>query len=475
MILKLFDIFKTKKKIIIFYWFIFFIIFFGIWLNITFGNPSFINLLYHLQFNFYGLFEADVNFLFSFIYNCLVNTFFLSIFVTLIYSKLRLTFNLYFHLLVLFLSFITLFFNLNAYSFILNNFSKSSYITENYISPIKFDAPTNKKNLILIYLESIENSYSDTKIFEKDLLKPLNIESKTSFSFKNYTQTYGSEWTIGSFVSTQCGIPLKPIIFDHNHIGQNINSYLPGVTCLGDILKLHGYKNIYMGGASSSFAGKGKFLSQHGYEEIYGKNEWINLGYPEKNFSNWGLYDDLLFEEAKKKILQLEKKNTLYNLTLLTLDTHHPKGFVSNFCYNMKVKNLEDIINCNSYLVRNFLDFFYENELHKNTNLVILGDHLSAANEISNKLKKINNRFIFNIFYSNDNFQKNREKMYSYSMFPTILNFLNFEFKDNKLGLGTSGINFRTNNAIIEDLDSVQLRNKLSKYSLVYNSFWLPK
>ena len=141
----------------------------------------------------------------------------------------------------------------------------------------------------------------------------------------------------------------------------------------------------------------------------------------------------------------------------------------------MKVKNLEDIINCNSYLVRNFLDFFYENELHKNTNLVILGDHLSAANEISNKLKKINNRFIFNIFYSNDNFQKNREKMYSYSMFPTILNFLNFEFKDNKLGLGTSGINFRTNNAIIEDLDSVQLRNKLSKYSLVYNSFWLPK
>ena len=33
-----------------------------------------------------------------------------------------------------------------------------------------------------------------------------------------------------------------------------------------------------MGGASTSFAGKDKFLHQHHYHEVYGREEWLKSG-----------------------------------------------------------------------------------------------------------------------------------------------------------------------------------------------------
>jgi hypothetical protein len=37
---------------------------------------------------------------------------------------------------------------------------------------------------------------------------------------------------------------------------------------------------------------------------------------------DWGLYDDVLFEELQKKYNELSEKNEKFFLTTLTLDTH---------------------------------------------------------------------------------------------------------------------------------------------------------
>lgn len=75
-----------------------------------------------------------------------------------------------------------------------------------------------------------------------------------------------------TIAATQCGVPLERMtVFDPNTQGQGINSFLKNAVCLPDLLTEQGYRNVFMGGASITFAGKDKFLSQHHYHEAYGR------------------------------------------------------------------------------------------------------------------------------------------------------------------------------------------------------------
>ena len=76
----------------------------------------------------------------------------------------------------------------------------------------------------------------------------------------------------------------------------------------------------------------------------------------------------------------------------------------------------------------------------KNTNVVILGDHLFMASSRKQKsLHFANERYIFNRFFTEDKLVKNRDEMLSFDMFPTILYSLGFSFERGQLGLGYSG------------------------------------
>ena len=86
----------------------------------------------------------------------------------------------------------------------------------------------------------------------------------TSQKVPFFLETKFNNFTIGSIVSTQCGIPQKPIgIFDtrliykkdklkHQRNVFGMKSFLPNATCLGDILKINNYSNtlIYSGDIS---------------------------------------------------------------------------------------------------------------------------------------------------------------------------------------------------------------------------------
>ena len=128
---------------------------------------------------------------------------------------------------------------------------------------------------------------------------------------------------MAALVASQCSVPIKSVtLFERSFQGFYVNNFLDNALCLGDILQAEGYINIFMGGAPISYAGRSNFLTTHGYTEVYGKNDWKDLG--ETQFNDWGLYDDRLIYQAKEKIKHLETQSTPYNLTLLTVDTHFP-------------------------------------------------------------------------------------------------------------------------------------------------------
>lgn len=435
-------------------------------LESNFGKPGIEQIIFHLSFD--NTDTSDKTILWSGIVECIIFPFIISSLLTwLEYYFKR---NYKFHLLFLIYSIIYLIYDLSLVSFINHRLSGAdkAYIAKNYVDPrnVKIIQKSVKKNLIMIYIESMENSYRNQLLFGKNLIK--DLDSISNITFSNYQQVPGTDWTTAAIVATQCAMPMKVVALFSSQ--DNLKEgYYPDLQCLGNILKDNGYKNIFMGGASLNFGRKGKFLKSHGYIEMYGREEWAAMGVSKEMMNEWGIYDDFLFQQAKKKLSELHSSDELYNLTLLTVEMHYPKGYFSPTCIERGAVTYEDLIECASYQVKDFVDFAENIGALENTNIVILGDHLAPISMTKTKLAKKEVRSIFNNFISKDRFIPNRKEINHFDIFPTIIEFLGFEVKGGKLGLGYSGF---SNSIDVSKIDSSEIvRENLLPKSDRYNQF----
>jgi phosphoglycerol transferase len=323
------------------------------------------------------------------------------------------------HIWLLFLSFLYFAKVFSLHSYVLEQLNKGRLFIS-YINPENINIePHNSKNLVLIYMESMEDAYKDSDLFGRNLLKSLYKEK--GVSFKRYRQRGATGWMIAGIFATQCGRPITASFVEDNHI------------CLSDILDEHGYYNIFMGGTSLEFTRKGDFFLKHKYHEVYGREEWVKRGVQEIN--EWGAYDEDIFKQAKIRLEELHKKGGLFNLTILTGDTHAPNGYLSEYCKTRGANSLEEIVECSSYQVSNFVEFIKEKGYLKNTNIVIIGDHLFPLDSQFHNIPK-SERFIFNRFISEELPIKNRKEIVHFDLFPTILDYIGLKVKDGSLALG---------------------------------------
>ncbi|MGZ3181935.1 MAG: sulfatase-like hydrolase/transferase [Telluria sp.] len=315
------------------------------------------------------------------------------------------------------------------------------YFGAHYIPPATARMAAHKpKNLILVYVESLEAAYADSRLWGRDLVAPLTALGGSHF--EAYRQAPGTGWTIAAIVSTQCGLPLERVtLFDINTQGQMVDSFLNNATCLGDILAAHGYRNVFLGGAAEEFAGKGKFLRQHHYGEVDGKEEWLKAGLREADMNGWGMYDADLFERARIKLDELHRAGKPFNLTVLTVDTHEPDGHLSRQCAARGYSGFEGVITCTAEDAAAFVRFAQERGYLEDTNVVILGDHLARSNPLSAQLGTVAHRAIFNAFIGRDAPLPSRSQLLHFDLLPSILEFVGFDLPDGRMGLGYSAFN----------------------------------
>jgi phosphoglycerol transferase len=335
---------------------------------------------------------------------------------------------------------------------------------------VKFKA-TAPQSLIWIYVESLETTYSNKKIFGRDLLAQLNALKIGQISFSQFEQVTGTEWTIASLVASQCGIPLKLVsVFDTNRRFELIKQFLPRATCLSDILASQGYTNVFLKGGTLGFAGFNKFLQTHHYQEKHGKNEWLQDGIKKNQLIGWGLPDDLLFEKAKKTLAKLMHRQKPFNLTIFTVDTHGVDGQLNESCRGSRGKSFADIVECTANQVADFVGYIKKQGWSDNLTIVIMGDHLAMQNAVSDKLLSSPQRYIFNLILSSKSLPKNTDRLVHFDLFPTVLHALGFSFPGNKLALGHSVLGEQ--NSETDDTRLAQLRNILSQRSKTYEKLW---
>lgn len=102
------------------------------------------------------------------------------------------------------------------------------------------------KNLLLIYLESVEAIYTDEAIF-RGLTSELNRYRAQGLNFDNVRQTLGTGWTIAGMLASQCGTPL--LLSSITGVNDAMEyGFFDKAICLGDILRQAGYVQSFMGG-----------------------------------------------------------------------------------------------------------------------------------------------------------------------------------------------------------------------------------
>ncbi len=346
----------------------------------------------------------------------------------------------------------------------------SNYYEENYVFPNSQNVKFNKKkNLIILYLESVENSYyKKTGLFKENLLPNLENLAKTEISFNGFKQVSGTSWTIAGLFASNCGVPLKSVVNGVSY--RNIKDFFKNIKCLPQILKSNGYKTYYLQGADIKFAGKNKFFSQHGVDNPLGKNYFMNLeGYNKSQDGDWGINDHTLFRHAQEKISEIAKnKSQPFMFTMLTVDTHHTTGFLNSVCERKYDIDMKNTLHCQDKLIFNFISWLKKQDFYDNTTILIVGDHLAMPNTLRSYLDRNKNRQIINIFINSDKKTQNLNRQFTtFDLFPTILESIGADAK--RLGLGRSL--FSENKTLIEKEGRKKFDRKICQKSQLYESF----
>ena len=281
--------------------------------------------------------------------------------------------------------------------------SVSTEFYDYYRKPYLVDTSEAKKNFVFIYAEGLERTYFNEKLFP-GLIKELKKLEHRSTYFTNIKQVAGSGWTIGGLTASQLGIPLFST--SHGNSMSGMDYFLPLAVGLGDLLSKEGYTLTYMGGANLAFAGKGKLFKTHGFNEVLGSKELMKQVKDRSYRTDWGLYDDSLFDLIYERFLELSASKEKFGLFTLTLDTHHPNGHISNTCKGIQYQDgsnpILNAVASSDFLISKFINKIIDSPYADQTVIVLASDHLTLRNSAFDLLEGQRRRNLFMIIEPNE-------------------------------------------------------------------------
>jgi len=334
-----------------------------------------------------------------------------------------------------------------------NFFASSQFIEKNYQYPVFQKTAEKPKNIILIYLESVDSSF-----FKQEELMPyLHQLEQKNLSFKNYIPLYGTNWTISSLTSLTTGIPFKASYFI-----SSPDVFLKKAPSVFDVLKRENYDISFML-CGEKFTNKKNFFSDDGTylakRQLLRKARTDKRYLPQEDFNFFCFDDKDTFRIAQIEIEQKVKNNRPFFFWLESIETHVP-GLLSSNCpvvYN----DIRDSYHCSDIIIKEFITWLQKQDFYKDTLIVLMGDHLLPTADETGK-------YILNVLLNSDKTTFSEDKPYTIlDMGPTILTAAGIEI--DHLGLGTSL--FSDKQTLVEKYDLDFIETEIKKKSSFYENF----
>ena len=352
----------------------------------------------------------------------------------------------------------------------------STFIDDNYVDPrsVEITFPEQKRNLIYIFLESMETTYADTEnggASEKNVIPELttlaqeneDFSGKDDMALNGGYSMPGTTWTMGAMFGQTSGLPLN-ISIDANDMDTQDN-FFPEIITIGDILESAGYSQTLMLGSAATFGGRRNYFTQHGNYNIKDYNYAIEQGWiPEDYKVWWGYEDQKLFSYAKEELQNLAAGSEPFNLTLLTVDTHFEDGYPCEICPTTYGDNqYANVMACSSKQVDEFVKWIQQQDFYENTTIVISGDHPTMDSDFCEDVDEDYTRKVYTTYINAEEDALSSRRVYTtFDNFPTTLGALGVQIEGDRLGLGTNL--FSSTQTLVErygiDMEESELKKK---------------
>ncbi len=358
-------------------------------------------------------------------------------------------------------------------------FDNTPLYDEHYVSPdeVEISFPEEKRNLIYIYLESMEASFLSKELGgaeDVNLIPELYQLASENVNFSHNDGVGGwprithTTWTSAAMVSQTSGLPLTMDLFEIK-IGE-FGGYLPGATNLQDVLHDAGYYQTLMVGSDATFGAREEYYDLHNTDQIYDLEDAQQDGsLPEDYMVWWGFEDKKLFDFAQEELTRLSQQDQPFAFTLLTADTHHIDGYYCEDCQNEHEEQYENVISCSSRQVLEFVEWIQQQDFYKNTTIIICGDHLSMDNQyFVRNIDEDYERHVYNcIINAPVDATNSKNRVFTpMDMFPTTLAAIGCTIEGERLGLGTNL--FSEMPTLAEEVGLDYLNAQISKHSDYY-------
>lgn len=378
----------------------------------------------------------------------------------------------------------------SAYVHIMNeepekNLTNSSFFVDNYVNPdsVRIVVPEQKRNLILIYLESLETTFSDKNHGgnqDENLIPEITGLALQNLNFGKSNgrigggfDANGSNATFASMQTRSLGIPAM-----NNYKKTPI---LHHYKSLYKILNDNGYKQVFFQGNPGMYTEFHYFVTDQKVDDVYGPEDLIqrmNLNVEDLIRKQGGrtVQDKESFVFARQILDTIQEP---FSLTFFTIDTHSPAGLYDPDCIKAPDEKNEDerlkaAVRCVSRELDSFLDSLKTKPFYDNTTIVIFGDHLFTGTRL---VKDFPDRKWIDIFVNAPKIPVAEEgrRFSDIDMFPTILSSLNFDIEGNRLGFGTDL--FCDKKTLVENIGLDSLNKGIGGIvsHLVYESYLLKK
>lgn len=341
-------------------------------------------------------------------------------------------------------------FRLEVFSYVENSVTPSDFIEEHYVDPssVQLTFPQEKRNLIYIFLESMENTFADSNscntvvdnyIPQLTKLAQENVSFSHCEGLGGAQSLEGTTWTAAAMVAQTSGVTVKVPLTGDDYGEEEY--YMPGITALGDILEAEGYRQVLLLGSKGAFANRDAYFADHGNYEMVDLVALKQAGRLDEDYYEWwGYEDEKLFAYAKEELTRLAQTGEPFNFTMLTADTHFPDGYVCRLCESTYEEQYGNVMKCSDTQLSAFIAWLQEQPFYENTTVILSGDHLTMDPEFLADIDESYIRTGYNCILNapvTPAQQKNRQ-FGTIDMFPTTLAAMGVQIEGDRLGLGTN-------------------------------------
>lgn len=386
---------------------------------------------------------------------------------------------------ILVIATLTATFSLGIPDYIKSSLKSSTLFEDYYVDPAqaKITFPEQKRNLIYIFMESMEDSYMSPDLGG---VKPVNLipeltdlqRSNTNFtsskSINGGVAAFGSTWTVGAIVAQTSGIPLD-IPIDGNSMNK-YSTFLPGAYSIGDVLAKQDYQQVFLIGSDSVYGGRKNYMMQHGGYAIEDYYYAIDQGWIAPDYHVfWGYEDQKLYANARNELTRLSQSDQPFNLTMLTVDSHYVGGYRCELCGNEFPDQYSNAIACASKQLTDFVSWIKKQPFYENTTIVISGDHPTMdSNYMRGTPLGYQRRVYTAVINPAVEYTLDYDRSYTtMDMYPTTLASLGAVIEGDRLGLGTNL--FSSTPTLLEQMGLKKLNAQLKQNSRYYNEKLLYK